>query len=116
VIARRQPRGWSHQATSRSCIVRPPGGDTIALLNPRIVEQTGDTDEQCGGCLSFFDLRGKGAPAPATEVEHRDVDGRPRITVYERGVARPLAHELDQNGVLDRAGMREGVEPIPVSE
>jgi peptide deformylase len=71
-----------------AAIVRPVGGDTITLLNPRIIEQTGETDEQYEGCLSFFDVRGM-VPRPlAIEVEHQDVAGRKRITVFERGVAR----------------------------
>jgi peptide deformylase len=50
------------------------------------------------------------------EVEHQEVDGRKRITIFERG-ARLVAHEIDHlNGVLYTARMRPGVEPIPVSE
>jgi peptide deformylase len=41
-----------------AAIVRPPGGDTITLLNPRIVEESTQSDEQYEGCLSFFDVRG----------------------------------------------------------
>jgi hypothetical protein len=57
-------------------------------------------------------------PRPlAIEVEHRDVDGHRRITIFERGVARLVAHELDHlNGVLYWSRMRKGVEPIPVAE
>ena len=57
-------------------------------------------------------------PRPlAIEVEHQDVEGRKRITIFERGDARLVAHEIDHlNGVLYTARMRQGVEPIPVTE
>jgi peptide deformylase len=99
-----------------AAIVRPPGGDTITLLNPRIVEESAETDEQYEGCLSFFDVRGM-VPRPLViHVEHRDINGQPQITVFERGVARLVAHEIDHlRGVLYRQRMRPGAEPIPVT-
>jgi hypothetical protein len=61
-------------------IVRPPGGDSITLLNPRIVEESAETDEQYEGCLSFFDVRGM-VPRPLVlHVEHQDINGQPQIT------------------------------------
>ncbi|MFI6364439.1 hypothetical protein ACIBG0_17000 [Nocardia sp. NPDC050630] len=42
-----------------AAIVRTLDGDTITLFNPRIVESCAAEDEQHGGCLSFFDLRGR---------------------------------------------------------
>jgi peptide deformylase len=61
-----------------AAIVRPPGGDTITLLNPRIVEESAETDEQYEGCLSFFDVRGM-APRPLVmHVEHQDINGSRR--------------------------------------
>ncbi|WP_405994077.1 peptide deformylase [Streptomyces sp. NBC_00986] len=98
-------------------IVRTPDGESITLLNPRIVEESPDTDEQYEGCLSFFDVRGM-VPRPlAISVEHTDIDGQQRITIFEQGVARLVAHEVDHlHGVLYRSRMREGVDPIPVSE
>lgn len=100
-----------------AAIVRTPEGETLTLLNPRIIEESGETDEQYEGCLSFFDVRGK-VPRPlAISVEHQDVDGTVRITMFERGMARLVAHEVDHlHGVLYRARMRPGVKPIPVSE
>jgi peptide deformylase len=99
-----------------AAIVRPPGGDTITLLNPRIVEESAETDEQYEGCLSFFDVRGM-APRPLViHVEHQDINGQPQITVFERGVARLVAHEIDHLcGILYRERMQPGVEPIPVT-
>ena len=57
-------------------------------------------------------------PRPlAIEVEHQDIDGTTRITAFERGMARLVCHEVDHLfGMLYRARMRPGVEPIPVSK
>ncbi|MFE6622400.1 peptide deformylase [Streptomyces sp. NPDC057740] len=62
-------------------------------------------------------MRGK-VPRPlAISVEHTNIDGQERITIFERGMARLLMHEVDHGqGVLYRERMREGVSPIPVSE
>lgn len=100
-----------------AAIVRTPEGDEITLLNPRIIEESIQMDEQYEGCLSFFDVRGS-VPRPVTiEVEHQAPDGSMRITAFERGHARLVAHEIDHlNGVLYRDRMRPGVEPISVSE
>lgn len=100
-----------------AAIVRSPDGESITLFNPRIVEESPETDEQYEGCLSFFDVRGK-VPRPlAISVEHQNIDGTERITIFERGMARLVAHEVDHlHGMLYRQRMREGVNPIPVSE
>jgi peptide deformylase len=100
-----------------AAIVRTPNGDTITLFNPRIVETSADEDEQYEGCLSFFDLRGR-VPRPlAIHVEHTDIDGHTRTTVYERGTARLVAHEIDHlHGKLYLDHMRPGVEPISVEQ
>lgn len=100
-----------------AAIVRSPEGEMVTLLNPRIVEESPETDEQYEGCLSFFDVRGM-VPRPlAISVEHTGVDGRQRITIFERGMARLVAHEVDHlHGTLYRSRMRDGVDPIPVAE
>ncbi|MGW6287843.1 peptide deformylase [Streptomyces sp. NPDC055107] len=100
-----------------AAIVRTPEGESITLFNPQIVEESPDSDEQYEGCLSFFDVRGK-VPRPlAISVEHQDIDGMERITIFERGLARLVAHEVDHlHGRLYCDRMREGVDPIPVSE
>ena len=99
-----------------AAVIRTPEGETLTLLNPRICDESAETDEQYEGCLSFFDVRGM-VPRPlAIEVEHQDVDGTTRITTFERGMARLVCHEVDHLcGILYRARMRPGVEPIPVS-
>jgi peptide deformylase len=100
-----------------AAVVRTPEGEMVTLLNPRICDESAETDEQYEGCLSFFDVRGM-VPRPlAIEVEHQDIDGTTRITEFERGMARMVYHEVDHLfGRLYRSRMRPGVEPIPVSQ
>ncbi|MEU4502629.1 peptide deformylase [Streptomyces sp. NPDC024089] len=100
-----------------AAIVRTPEGEAITLLNPRIIEESGDFDEQYEGCLSFFDVRGMVPRPMSISVEHTDIDGQQRITIFERGHARLVAHEVDHlHGLLYRSKMRPGIKPIPVSE
>jgi peptide deformylase len=98
-------------------VIRTPEGETVTLLNPRISDESAETDERYEGCLSFFDVRGM-VPRPlAIEVEHQDIDGTVRITAFERGMARLVYHEVDHLfGVLYRARMKPGVDTIPVSK
>ncbi|MBX6389382.1 MAG: peptide deformylase, partial [Frankia sp.] len=50
-------------------------------------------------------------------VEHAEVDGTRRITVFEKGLARLVAHEVDHlDGRLYTDRMRPGVEPIPLEQ
>ncbi|MDQ3576827.1 MAG: peptide deformylase [Actinomycetota bacterium] len=98
-------------------IVRTPDGEAITLFNPTIIDSSGDTDEQYEGCLSFFDVRGQVPRAHVIDVEHATIDGTPRITRFERGVARLVAHEVDHlHGHLYVDRMSEGVDPIPVEQ
>jgi peptide deformylase len=98
-------------------VVLTSDGDSITLLNPRIIDQTTDTDDQYEGCLSFFDVRGM-VPRPLEiEVEHQTVDGETRITTFGQGTARLVAHEVDHLcGLLYLVRMRPGIEPISVSQ
>jgi peptide deformylase len=100
-----------------AAVVRTAEGETLTLLNPRICDESAETDEQYEGCLSFFAVRGM-VPRPlAIEVEHQDVDGTTRITAFEKGMARLVCHEVDHLfGMLYRVRMKPGVEPIPVSK
>jgi peptide deformylase len=97
-------------------LVRTPVGETITLINPRVIEETLG-DEQYEGCLSFFDVRGM-VPRPLVlHVEHRDIDGERRLTIFDRGTARLVAHEIDHlDGVLYTDRMSPGQSPIPISE
>lgn len=100
-----------------AAVIRTAEGETLTLLNPRISDESAETDEQYEGCLSFFDVRGM-VPRPlAIEVEHQDIDGTTRITAFERGMARLVYHEVDHLfGLLYRSRMRSGAEPISVSQ
>jgi peptide deformylase len=98
-------------------LVRTTEGDEIELINPKIIEESRETDLQYEGCLSFFDFRGE-VPRPLMiEVEHQIVDGSRVITRFERGFARLVCHEIDHlNGILYKARMQPGLEPIPVAQ
>jgi peptide deformylase len=101
-----------------AAVVQPPGdAPAVILLNPRITTRSEEMDEQYEGCLSFFDVRGL-VPRPLTiTVEITALTGETITTVYERGLARLIHHEVDHlNGLLYSARMRTGVEPIPVEE
>ncbi|MEH0450040.1 peptide deformylase [Streptomyces sp. B21-102] len=102
-----------------AAVVQPAeqGAGAVVLLNPRITDVSDDIDEQYEGCLSFFDVRGM-VPRPLRiTVETTTLDGATVITVYERGLARLIAHEVDHlEGRLYVSRMRPGVEPIPVQE
>jgi peptide deformylase len=100
-----------------AAVVRTPSGEIITLLNPQIIDQSDDHDEQYEGCLSFFDVRGK-VPRPlCVQVEHQQVDGTTRITAFKRGVARLVAHEIDHlAGVLYTDHMADPTNVIPVEQ
>ncbi|MEU8482304.1 peptide deformylase [Streptomyces sp. NPDC048641] len=102
-----------------AAVVQPaePEAPPIVLLNPRITARSDEMDEQYEGCLSFFDVRGL-VPRPLRiTVETTTLAGRTVTTVYERGLARLVHHEIDHlDGHLYTARMRTGVDPIPVEE
>lgn len=100
-----------------AAIVRTPDGELITLLNPTVIDESVDSDQQYEGCLSFFDVRGKVPRPMVIEVEHTDVDGRTRITTFSQGIARLVGHEIDHlEGKLYTDRMEPGVKPIPVEE
>jgi peptide deformylase len=103
---------------SRSAaVIRTPDGDSITLLNPRIIDESAEEDQQYEGCLSFFDIRGMVPRQLEIEVEHQTVDGVTRITTFDHGTARLVAHEIDHlQGILYRTRMRPGADLIPVGE
>lgn len=102
-----------------AAVVQPPdpGAPAVILFNPRITDRTVECDEQFEGCLSFFDVRGL-VPRPLRiTVETTTLEGQKTTTVYERGLARLIHHEIDHlNGLLYTARMRPGVAPIPVEQ
>ncbi|MBV9142751.1 MAG: peptide deformylase [Pseudonocardiales bacterium] len=100
-----------------AAVIRIPGGEIITLLNPQIIDQSDDHDEQYEGCLSFFDVRGKLLRPLRIQVEHQHIDGGIHITVFERGIARLVAHEIDHlTGVLYTDRMADTASVIPIEQ
>ncbi len=52
-------------------VIRAAHGERHALLNPRIIDQSANTDEEYEGCLSFFDVRGLVIRPLTLHVEHQ---------------------------------------------
>jgi peptide deformylase len=118
------PSGFGGELTrwriSRAAaIIAPPDPDAqpLVLLNPTVISESAETDEQYEGCLSFFDVRGM-VPRPLRlEIEHVRLDGQRVLAVLDSGLARLAGHEIDHlYGTLYTRRMRTGVQPIPVEE
>jgi peptide deformylase len=88
--------GWA------AAVVRGPSGGSgpLVLLNPRIVGESVDRDEQYEGCLSFFDQRGLVPRPMVIELEHETLDGTRTVTTFTQAMARLVAHEVDHLGGL----------------
>lgn len=102
-----------------AAVVRPPERDAepVFLLNPRIVDEAADTDEQYEGCLSFFDYRGLVSRPLRVDVEHARFDGTRMITSFEQAMARLVAHEIDHlEGRLYVDRMAPDATLVPVEE
>jgi peptide deformylase len=105
--------GWA------AAVVQPPGSpdEPIVLLNPRVVGESTEQDELYEGCLSFFDVRGRVPRARHLEVEHTALDGTRRVEVFQDGLARLVAHEIDHlEGWLYDDRMRPDARLVPVEE
>jgi peptide deformylase/transcriptional regulator with XRE-family HTH domain len=108
--------GWA------AAIMRPPGGQDVAgnpivLLNPRVVGESVDRDEQYEGCLSFFDVRGMVSRPLLIEIEHSDLSGNRTITTFLKGMARLALHEVDHlGGLLYTDRMSTDGRLVPVEE
>ena len=102
-----------------AAIVIPPdpGAEPVVMLNPSVISESAETDEQYEGCLSFFDVRGL-VPRPLhIEVACTRPDGQQYILALDNAMARLAAHEIDHlDGMLYTSRMREGTRPIPVAE
>jgi peptide deformylase len=98
-------------------IVRTAQGETITLSNPRVIDESPGLTSSTR-VVSVSSTSGVWFPRPlALQVGHQDIDGGRKITFIEHGLARLVAHDVDHlHGVLYRAKMRPGVEPIPNSE
>ena len=102
-----------------AAIVRPPerGAQPVVLLNPRVVDESRETDEQYEGCLSFFDYRGLVRRPLRVDVEHARFDGTRVITSFDRAMARLVSHEIDHlEGRLYVDRMAADATLVPVEE
>ncbi len=103
-----------------AAVIQPPesGQDApVVLLNPRIVGESVDHDEQYEGCLSFFDVRGLVSRPLLVEVEHEDLTGERTVATYRLAMARLVAHEVDHlGGLLYADRMPSEGRLIPVEE
>jgi peptide deformylase len=89
----------------------------VILLNPRVIGESSDSDEQYEGCLSFFDQRGLVVRPLRVEVEHARYDGTRVITSFELAMARLVSHEIDHlEGRLYVDRMPAGAPLVPVEE
>ena len=85
-----------------AAVVCPPvsGDPPVVMLNPRIVGESVDHDEQFEGCLSFFDVRGVVSRPLLVEVEHELPNGDRTVSTFRNALARLVAHEVDHLGGL----------------
>ncbi len=83
----------------------------MALLNPRIVQESARREERYEGCLSFFDVRGMVPRPVAIRVEYHDPQGTCYVASFNGTLARLIAHEIDHlHGTLytDRCDSASG--------
>ncbi len=101
--------------TRAAAVIHVPNGQCYALLNPRIIAQSADTDEDYEGCLSFYDVRGLVTRPVTLHIEHQNLDGQYTVTEFPHGLARLAAHEIDHlRGLLYTDRMPAGLSPIEV--
>ncbi|WP_241827278.1 peptide deformylase [Streptomyces graminilatus] len=100
-----------------AAVVQPPAAEPFVLLNPRITAALDELDEKFEGCLSLFDVRVPVLRPLRITVETATPEGSTVTTVFERGNARLVAHEIDHlEGVLIVDRMRPGGTPVSVEE
>lgn len=91
---------------SKRIIVYDVGEGLVAMINPKIVRQSGEQIEPAEGCLSIPGLRGVVKRASDVTVKALDQHGKPMRLKAEGYEARVIQHEVDHlDGVLfiDRA-------------
>jgi len=100
----------------KRAIVIDIGDGLIEMVNPEIVEKSGDQISQAEGCLSIPDLLSDVRRAEKIKVKGQDRYGNPIEMEAEGYLARAFQHEIDHlNGVLmidvaERTYRREEVE------
>jgi peptide deformylase len=83
-------------ARGAAIVIPPdPGAEPLVMLNPRVISESAQADDQYEGCLSFFDVRGL-VPRPLhIEVACTRPGGQPYILSLDNAMARLAAHEID---------------------
>lgn len=92
-----------------------PEVPVTALVNPRIVWSSPETEPGWEGCLSFLDYRVRVVRSLSIEVEYVTLDGTVARLLAEGFFARVLQHEIDHlEGILtlDRATTPEDIERL----
>lgn len=85
----------------KRAIVIDIGEGLIEMVNPEIVEKSGEQIEPPEGCLSIPNLRGEVRRANKVKVVGQDRYGKPIEMEAEGFLARAFQHEIDHlNGVL----------------
>lgn len=95
-----------------------PEVEVTALLNPRIVWASEETEPAWEGCLSFLDYRVRVVRHLAIHVEYDSLDGTATRVEASGFFARVLQHEIDHlEGILtlDRAESPDDIEQLEPS-
>jgi peptide deformylase len=72
-----------------------PTMEPIALINPKIIHQSTETEKGWEGCLSVPEYRGLVPRAKAITVQYTDRQGESQQTTFTDFVARIFQHEYD---------------------
>lgn len=73
----------------------------MILINPEILDPSGESDVREEGCLSFPDIRGNITRPVEITVRYRNENGESRVLRAREFLARVIQHEVDHlNGVL----------------
>jgi peptide deformylase len=86
---------------SKRVLVVDVGDQLIEMVNPEIIEKSGEQTEPPEGCLSIPGVLGYVKRANFIRVKGQDRDGNPIEIEAEKFLARAFQHEIDHlNGVL----------------
>lgn len=86
----------------RIVVLGMPDEDPVSIINPVIVERSGERELEGEGCLSVPGYRGSVTRSQEVTVEGLDAEGRKlRITASDNLLAQAIEHEVDHiNGFL----------------
>ncbi|MDD4773406.1 MAG: peptide deformylase [Eubacteriales bacterium] len=85
----------------RIAIVENEQGETLELINPRIIARSAEVQNELEGCLSIPDKWGITERPESVTVETLDRGGNKIIITESRLTARALCHEIDHlDGIL----------------